>query len=894
MSEVDSRPTPSRGRSSVRGGRGGFGRGGPRGGHRQTNGGAAKEQAEPSLDDQGEIGELRKQYGSNLLMLKDMFPDWTDVDLVFALQETDGDLQTTIEKITEGHISQFSEIRKPKDRARSKAKDAISTEHVGTARGGRGRGGIEGSRGGRGRGDRARGVSRGGRLGAGAPAVKDVSEENTTGAAPDSNAWDQAGSNETQEAAHGDTKAHRGNVVAAEPTHNTASEATRPSLLQDGPAKKTWASMFNLPRVVPAPAASASAKQQKSVPPSDPVASEHTASAEPIQALEEPTVAPAHEESPALPQIETPTASAEVLEAPHDKLTEHNLEHLPDTSIPPATQTVASTIGSDAPGKATPLGAGSQLPIGRPGVGGYASTAMRATGMTPRSASYQRRVMEQQEAVVLPGHNSIDRATVQFGSMGLNGDAADVDEEREEPETRTQPQQSPPGQPRASLPPAAISAGAPSQDSYTGQGMPTPKAAPGLPPANPQQGQQQQYGQYARYGQQDMHAPSQKSYDPFSHQTPSGYDQYSSHNQGQSQQQDYSQYYGSEQQRNAYQNYYGGSYGQHQGQSQQESASSQQRAGNAVGSGQGESGYGATQGAQQSQGRYNEPQGSGHNTPAPATNNQQSGAPGQQAQQQPQQQQQQQQHQPQQQQQQSQYGGAGYPYGHPYYNSPYAAAYQNQFGYTGYGGAPYGKQGGGGGAMYNQPQGYGINAPSSYEHGSSPANSSFNQQSAAAHSRDTAHSSGVSEYNRSSTQPSSIASGGFGGVSDYGRSQSGYQGQGHAYGSQQTGGSDDLKSLGDSKGAAGPSPGLSQPGRPSSATNNAAGQGQPGLPPPQGHQQQGYGQYPGFNQGSQYGSQLGGLGGHQGGQQGGYGGYSGFSQSYNQYGRGGWGASYGH
>lgn len=104
MSEIDSRTTPSRGRSSVRGGRGGFGRGGPRGGHRQSNG-AFKDVEEPALEDQGEIGELKKQYSTQLPIIKDMFPDWTDVDLVFALQETDGDLQTTIERITEGTYS---------------------------------------------------------------------------------------------------------------------------------------------------------------------------------------------------------------------------------------------------------------------------------------------------------------------------------------------------------------------------------------------------------------------------------------------------------------------------------------------------------------------------------------------------------------------------------------------------------------------------------------------------------------------------------------------------------------------------------------------------------------------------------------------------------------------
>ena len=101
MSEIDSRPAPPRGRSSTRGGRGGYGRGGPRGGHRQADS-TPLDVPEPSIEDQGELGELKKQYSNELGLLKDMFPDWTDVDLVFALQETDGDLPTTIDHITEG------------------------------------------------------------------------------------------------------------------------------------------------------------------------------------------------------------------------------------------------------------------------------------------------------------------------------------------------------------------------------------------------------------------------------------------------------------------------------------------------------------------------------------------------------------------------------------------------------------------------------------------------------------------------------------------------------------------------------------------------------------------------------------------------------------------------
>ncbi len=53
-------------------------------------------------EEEGEIGELKKQYSGKLSTIKEMFPDWTDEDIVFALRETDGDLEDTIERITEG------------------------------------------------------------------------------------------------------------------------------------------------------------------------------------------------------------------------------------------------------------------------------------------------------------------------------------------------------------------------------------------------------------------------------------------------------------------------------------------------------------------------------------------------------------------------------------------------------------------------------------------------------------------------------------------------------------------------------------------------------------------------------------------------------------------------
>ena len=110
MTDIQSRGPPARGRGSTRAGRGGFSRS-SRGG-RQPNGEGAKDAAHITApEDEGELGEMKKQYASQMAMLRELFPDWNEIDLVFALQETDGDVQTTIDRITEGtfNISLYAE-----------------------------------------------------------------------------------------------------------------------------------------------------------------------------------------------------------------------------------------------------------------------------------------------------------------------------------------------------------------------------------------------------------------------------------------------------------------------------------------------------------------------------------------------------------------------------------------------------------------------------------------------------------------------------------------------------------------------------------------------------------------------------------------------------------------
>jgi len=323
----------------------------------------------------------------------------------------------------------------------------------------------------------------------------------------------------------------------------------------------------------------------------------------------------------------------------------------------------------------------------------------------------------------------------------------------------------------------------------------------------------------------------------------------------------------------------------------------------------------------QTQSRYADPIGSGHNTPNPPIagqqQQQQASLTAQQSQHSMQQAPTHQQQQPQQQQQQPQsgYNQFGYPYGHPNYTSPYHEAYQNQFGYAGqpggYGGYTNKPSGGG---MYGASHGYGMAQQSPYaQHSASPANASGyaqNQQQSSMRSASGMSSGfgGLEDYGRGSAQ-SHQQSGAFGGMGDpFGRSSSGFGTQ-SGYGPQSMAGQDDsLKPYNDTKG--GPSPALGQPGggRPGSAANSAAGNGS-GLPPPQSHQSAFGAGYPGFASQSQYG--LGGLGSQQQGQQpqqqgqtqapqqqhtqAAYGGYG--AGAYGQYGsygsRGGWGSQYG-
>lgn len=80
---------------------------------------------QPSAPMDEETKRLKSKYSSALSTLRELFPDWKDEDLLAVLAETDGDIENSVVRITEGHASQWGEVKKKsKDRSKSKGPDA--------------------------------------------------------------------------------------------------------------------------------------------------------------------------------------------------------------------------------------------------------------------------------------------------------------------------------------------------------------------------------------------------------------------------------------------------------------------------------------------------------------------------------------------------------------------------------------------------------------------------------------------------------------------------------------------------------------------------------------------------------------------------------------------------
>ncbi|CAG8716088.1 18307_t:CDS:2 [Rhizophagus irregularis] len=131
-------------------------------GHKNNH--AATEVAETE-----EVKHLKSQYKNELTKLQEITTEWSEADLLFALQENQGDLEVTINRIMEGHISKWGEVKSRKSKKEHSSKNKQSGQQFGNAQRGHQKGGYS---------DRGRARGEGGRSGRNSDRTRGSRREN--------------------------------------------------------------------------------------------------------------------------------------------------------------------------------------------------------------------------------------------------------------------------------------------------------------------------------------------------------------------------------------------------------------------------------------------------------------------------------------------------------------------------------------------------------------------------------------------------------------------------------------------------------------------------------------------------------------------------------------------
>ena len=66
--------------------------------------------AKPAAEETELVRALREKYPTQLAMLSELFPEWTDEDLLMVLQESGGEVELAVGRISDGHAKQFASV----------------------------------------------------------------------------------------------------------------------------------------------------------------------------------------------------------------------------------------------------------------------------------------------------------------------------------------------------------------------------------------------------------------------------------------------------------------------------------------------------------------------------------------------------------------------------------------------------------------------------------------------------------------------------------------------------------------------------------------------------------------------------------------------------------------
>ncbi|KAG0207943.1 RNAPII degradation factor [Mortierella sp. GBA30] len=456
-------------------------------------------------DEPEDLRQLRQEHGGSLATLKELFADWTEEDLLYAIQDAGGDLELTILRISEGHATQWGEVKgkkkTPKAKTASEKQEFRSSNSQRGGFAGRGRG--DSSRGGRGGATRGapRALNGGDRNGRPAKAetevaaVSEKSLDETSGAektessetaavdstADTASAWGAApawgasttnDSSTSAEATDAWSTPATATATATATTNDawgapvTATSAAAPVPVRKvntatipAGSKMSWAKIVKpepapQPVIVPAPApAPAAPSAPVNIPAPEPTAPE-------VEKVAEPVVE-------AVPEVAATVVEEKAPEAPAPEVTEPVVEEKIEEPIAAPEPTAEPEPVQAAP--ASPKGV---APVGPP-------------GLKPKAATQPRR-LNQDAPVVMPGGSaSLQSVGVKFGSFSLNDDAETPEPEPETAQPTQPAQEQSAQQPSAPAQPTTPSQQPQQQQPAYGRQTNVPAGASGFQGASP-------------------------------------------------------------------------------------------------------------------------------------------------------------------------------------------------------------------------------------------------------------------------------------------------------------------------------------------------------------------------------------------------------------------------
>ncbi|KAJ2723334.1 RNAPII degradation factor [Coemansia sp. Benny D115] len=336
-----------------------------------------------SLEESAEFKNLRAKYSSSLKTLSEMFPDWTDADLLYALKEADGNLEITIGRIAEGHATQWDEVksRKEKRQVAKQHEDSKPFEKSAPVpRPASFRGGVRGGAARGGRGGHSNVAS--GRAGRPAPAPAKAPAASASSADPAAG-WDIDTTTNTKPLAGAwAAKAASSSENAKNKEQGAKQTSPEPAVSEKKPAESA-----------PANKKSAPAVKESLLEASTPAEEESEANPSPDAAIAEQTKP---EETVATVVVESVVEMVEVEKTPIEE---------------PAEQ--AAVTQESEPAVPEPAAEEAQTAA--------AASTSTSTSTAKKPASNSRRLNQEAPVVMPTGNTPIERIGMQFGSLSIGG-----------------------------------------------------------------------------------------------------------------------------------------------------------------------------------------------------------------------------------------------------------------------------------------------------------------------------------------------------------------------------------------------------------------------------------------------------------------------------------------